>query len=149
MNYAGLKDEISNGPLAAECAAEGTDEGIAALLNRADTQHAVETWINARTLLAELGASMGATILDKLEAAAGQSSPVKWMMKFLCTDTGIDIGHPNTQGQIDTLVTAGVLTEAEGTALKNMAVKECSRAQIVGLGTVSPGDVSIALRGGY
>ena len=146
MDYTALKTEIETGPLATECVG-GTDEGIADILNRQDIHAIQERWVTARTVLAELGATAGAAILDKLQAVFASSSPVKWMITFLAQDSGIDIGNAQTQASIDGLVTAGVLTSAEGAALKNMALKTCSRAQVAGFGTVSPGDVSRALRG--
>lgn len=146
MDYSALKTEIDTGPLAAECAG-CTDEAIAAILNRGNTIAACERFVSARTILAEVPA--GATILDKLEAAAATIPDVKWAMKFLQTETGIDVGHATTRAQIDALVTAGVLTETEGAALKNLALKACSRAEIAGFGTVTAGDVSRALRGPY
>ena len=144
MDYAALKTEIEAGPLATECAG-GTDEAIAAILNRSDIIAACERFVSARTILAEVSA--GAAILDKLEVAATTIPDVRWAMKFLQTETGIDVGHATTRAQIDALVTAGVLTDTEGGALKNLALKECSRAEIAGFGTVTAGDVSRALRG--
>lgn len=146
MDYTALKTEIETGPLATECAG-GTDEGITDILNRQDISAIQERWVTTRTVLAELGATAGAAILDKLQAASASSSPVRWMMTFLAQDSGIDIGNVQTQASIDGLITAGVLTSAEGASLKNMALKTCSRAQIAGFGTVTPGDVSRALRG--
>ena len=146
MDYAALKTEIETGPLAAEYAG-GTDEAIAAVLNRSDIIAACERFVSARTILAEVPA--GAEILDKLEAAATTIPGVKWAMKFLQTETGIDVGHATTRAQIDALVSGGVLTETEGGALKNLALKACSRAEITGFGAVTAGDVSRALRGPY
>lgn len=146
MDYAALRNEIESGPLAAECTG-GTDKEIAAILSRRDISAPCERFVSARTILAEVPG--GAAILDKLEAVATSIPDVKWAMKFLQTETGIDVGHATTRAQIDALVTAGVLTEFEGAALKNMALKTCSRAEIAGFGTVTPGDVSRALRGPY
>lgn len=144
MDYASLKTEIETGPLSAECAG-GTDEAIAAILNRRDISAPCGRFVSARTILAEVPG--GAVILDKLESVVTSIPDVKWAMKFLQTETGIDVGHATTRAQIDALVTAGVLTESEGTALKDMALKTCSRAEIAGFGSVTPGDVSRALRG--
>lgn len=146
MDYAALRAEIDTGPLAAECAG-GADESIATILNRSDIPTVFSRFVSARTILAEVPA--GATILDKLEAAATTIPDVKWAMKFLQTETGIDVGHATTRAQIDALVSAGILAETEGAALKNLALKACSRAKIAGFGTVTAGDVSRALRGPY
>lgn len=143
MDHAALKTEIETGPLAAECAGQ-SDDDIAAILNDNRFTAIQERYVTARTVLSELGATTGATILDKLEAAGASSSPVRWMLKFLAQDSGVDIGHANTQGCIDALVIAGVLTTDEATALKNMALLPTSRAEILGFGPVSYNDVNKA-----
>ena len=143
MDYAALKTEIEAGPLAAECAGK-SDDDVAAILNDKRYAATKERYVTARTVLAELGATTGATILDMLEAAATQSSPVKWMLKFLTQDSGLDVGQTETQGCIDALAIAGVLTTDEATALKNMALLPASRAEILGFGAVSYNDVNKA-----
>ncbi len=147
MNYPGLKTEILTGPLTAELAGKADNE-IAAILNEPNCLAVRERFITARSILNELGPTVGAGILDKLEAAAAVSSPLKWAMRFLTTD-GIDIGADNTRSQIDALVAAGVLTDTEGKALKDMALQPASRAEIAGFGIITYGDVSRALRGPY
>lgn len=148
MDYQVLKTEIETGPLASECVGQ-SDDVVAAILNDKRYTATKERYVTARTVLAELGATIGAAILDKLEAAATQSSPVKWMLKFLTQDSGLDVGQAETQGCIDALAIAGVLTTNEATALKGMALRACSRAEITGFGAVTAGDVSRALRGPY
>lgn len=147
MDYQALATEIETGPLAAELAA--TDSiGKVAILNDRRFTMPKSRFITARTLLAELGAEMGASILDKLETAATSISPLKWAMKFLQLDGGLDIGHAQTMTMIDELVTAEVLTAAEGTALKSLGMAPASRAEVIGLGTVTYSDVMIALAQG-
>lgn len=143
MDYAALKTEIDTGPLATECVGQ-SDDNIAAILNDPRYTATKERYVTARTVLAELGATSGAAILDKLEAAATQSSPVKWMLKFLTQDSGLDVGQTETQECIDALALAGVLTTDEATALKSMALLPTSRAEILGFGTVSYNDVNKA-----
>ncbi len=143
MDYAALKTEIETGPLAAECAGQ-SDDAVAALLNAKNYEGIQERYVTTRTVLAELGATAGATILDKLEAAATQSSPVKWMLKFLTQDSGLDVGQTETQGCIDALAIAGVLTTDEAEALKNMALLPTSRAELLGFGSVSYNDINKA-----
>ena len=148
MDYQALKTEIETGPLATECAGQ-SDDDVAAILNDKRFMATGERYVTTRTVLAELGATAGAAILDKLESAATQSSPVKWMLKFLTQDSGLDVGQTETQGCIGALALAGVLNADEATALNGMALKTCSRAEIAGFGTVTAGDVSRALRGPY
>lgn len=143
MDYAVLRAEIDTGPLASELVGK-SDDDVAAILNDKQFTAIQERYVTARTVLAELGATVGATILDKLEAAATQSSPVKWMLKFLTQDSGLDVGQSETQGCIDALAMTGVLTSDEATALKNMALLPASRAEILGFGAVSYNDVNKA-----
>ena len=143
MDYAALRAEIDTGPLAAELTGK-SDDDVAAILNDKRFTTTGERYVTARTVLAELGATTGATILDKLEAAATQSSPVKWMLKFLTQDSGLDVGQTETQGCIDALAIAGVLTTDEASALRGMALLPTSRAEIIGFGSVSYNDVNKA-----
>ena len=143
MDYQALKTEIETGPLASECVGQ-SDDVVAAILNDKRYTATKERYVTARTVLAELGATIGAAILDKMEAAATQSSPVKWMLKFLTQDSGIDVGQSETQGCIDALAMTGVLTSDEATALKNMALLPASRAEILGFGAVSYNDINTA-----
>lgn len=143
MDYAVLRAEIDTGPLASELVGK-SDDDVAAILNDKQFTATKERYVTTRTVLAELGATIGAAILDKLEAAATQSSPVKWMLKFLTQDSGLDVGQSETQGCIDALAIAGVLTTDEATALKNMALLPTSRAEILGFGSVSYNDVNKA-----
>ena len=66
------------------------------------------------------------------------------MLKFLTQDSGLDVGQTETQGCIDALAVAGVMTTGEATALKNMALLPTSRAEIIGFGSVSYNDVNKA-----
>ena len=143
MDYAALKTEIDTGPLATECVGQ-SDDNIAAILNDPRYMATKERYVTARTVLAELGATAGAAILDKLEAASAQSSPVKWMLRFLTQDSGLDVGQTETQGCIDALAIAGVLTADEAAALKSMALLPTSRAEILGFGSVSYNDINKA-----
>lgn len=141
MNYHVLKIEIESGPLAAECAGKSDDE-IADILNEPRFMAVKSRFITARTMLAELpGAGV---ILDKLESVASSVPEVKWSMKYLTGETGIDVGHPGTIAQIDALSAGGVLTMAEAESLKNMALQPASRAELAGLGVVSYNDVNKA-----
>lgn len=108
-----------------------TNGEIEAALNAKTRSRIISRFVTARTILAEC--ADGATILDKLEAAGAQVSAVKWAMRFLQQEGGIDVGHPATLAMVDQLVGAGVLTAAEGAALKNLSVELCSRAEEIGI----------------
>lgn len=100
---------------------------IAEALNEVVGQAPSSRMVNARHVLAELGAA-GAAALDKLEAAAASNSVVKWAVRFL-DGQGLDIGHPMSQGMLDQLAQAGVLTATEASALKALALADQTRAE--------------------
>lgn len=100
-------------------------------------------FVTARTVLAEIVG--GAAILDKLEIAAQTVSEVKWAMKFMINDGGIDIGYPATQSLIDNLVTANILTQQDADSLKSLALQPASRAEVLNLGFIKESDVRSAL----
>ena len=102
---------------------------IAKALNTKDIDAPVSKYVNAMGVMAALGALAGATILEKLEAASVKIAPLKWAMYALKSDTGIDIGNPQTTGMLDTLVLAGVLTEAERDALKALGMGKVSLSE--------------------
>ena len=51
-----------------------------------------------------IGPSAGAVFLDKLDALSASIPALKWAMKFLQQDAGIDIGDNATQQMLDSLV---------------------------------------------
>lgn len=144
MDYAALHAELETGPLSAECTGK-SDAEIADMMNASRFPGVRSRFISARTILAEL--ADGAVILDKLEAAAPGIPPLKWAMRFLSGETGIDIGHAGTRTNIEMLEAGGILNDAERDALLAMAACTVSRAEVAGFGTITPGDVSRALRG--
>jgi hypothetical protein len=116
---------------------------VCELLNAQTLSMVKPRLVNARTVLAECGANAAAT-LDKLEAASAQVSTVKWAMKFLQQDGGLDVGHPVTQAQLSALAAGGVLTQAEADSLKNLALQPCSRAEQLGFAPVTESDLRAA-----
>jgi hypothetical protein len=144
MDYQKLKEEIETGPLALDLLGR-TDAEVAALLNERTATSVQSRFVTGRTILAEI--ADGAAILDALEAASAVIPAVKWAMLYLKGETGIDIGYPSTRAQLDALAVAQVLTPTQAEALKDMALLPASRAEIIGLPSVSYGDVSRALRG--
>jgi hypothetical protein len=124
-----LREELTNDPLGVGYA-EMTNAEVETALNAKTRSRVVSRFITARTILAEC--ADGATILDKLEAAAAQISAVKWAMRFLQQEGGVDVGHPATLSMIAQL-TGPVLTAAEGSALATLAMQECSRAEELGV----------------
>ncbi len=118
----------------------------AAALNAKTLTRVVERMTTSRGLYAALGPTVAETILQKLEGAAQAEGPyqavlaraVGWLNAYA---GGIDLGDAYTRAMLDTLQLAGVLTTAEVDALKALAVVPASRAELAGLGDVTPGDV--------
>lgn len=125
-----LTEELANDPLGLGYSGMDNSE-IEAALNSKTRSRIISRFVTARTILAEC--ADGAAILDKLEAAGATVSAVKWAMRFLQQEGGIDVGHPATLAMVDQLVGAGVLTATEGAALKELSVQVCSRAEELGL----------------
>jgi len=118
----GLREDIL--ALPADLRAQRDTQAIADALNAAGRTKLVSRQVSARTVLAELpisGAVTGAGVLDKLEAAGASIPAVKWAVRFLQLETGLDVGHPNTQAMLTVLASANVLTTAEADALKALA----------------------------
>jgi hypothetical protein len=146
MNLAALKAEIQNDPTAKGYALHLPDSPgrVVELLNAQTETMAKSRMVTARAILAEC--EDGATILDKLEAAGTSVSAVKWAVRFLGQDAGVDIGHKAARGMIDQLVTGSVLLAGEAGQLKAMAMQPASRAEVLGFGFVHDSDVRDALR---
>lgn len=143
-----LKDEIAADPAGlgyGTVVDSNDDERVAALINAKNFSGPVTRMITARGIIADLGTTVGVTVLEKLDAAKATNPAIKWVVKFLEQDAGIDIGHPTTQGAIDALQVGGLFTVEEAAALKGLAFKPLSRAEVLwGHGvSVSPADVSL------
>lgn len=99
-------------------------------------------FVTARGVLAEV--TGGAAILDKLEQLGSVVPEVKWAMRFLVGEQGIDVGHARTRGLLDALAQQGALTQDEADALKNLANQPASRADELGLDRVTEADLRSA-----
>lgn len=140
-----LSDEINNDPLNRGYAQHIPDSPgvISDMLNSIDYTMVKTKFVTARGVLAEYG-SAGAAVLDKIDAAGASDSAVKWAMKFVTSEPGIDVGHPTTRSLLNGMVPT-VLTQAEADMLLNMAVQPASRAEVLGIGYVTAADVQAAL----
>lgn len=130
--YIDNSEDLAGFPLNSDGAFE-----IAELLNRPEGQGIRSRFINARTVLAELGPE-GAAILDKLETASTSISSVRWAMSFIKQDSGIDVGHLGTQSMINLLVNGGILTADEGGAVKALALQPITRCEANVAGWIGP-----------
>lgn len=115
-----IRDRIMTSPeLQASLAARDIDALVDGLNAQGVTSHQ-SRYVTARTILAEC--ADGAAILDTLQAIGANVSAVKWMMNFLQQDSGMDAGHPRTLANIDTLVTAGVLSASFAEQIRSLSL---------------------------
>ena len=84
---------------------------------------------NAKEVLSVLGATNGAAFLDALEAVAPSNSAVKWILSFLKSETGVNVGDAETRNSLDALATAGVLATTDVATIKALAETSISWAQ--------------------
>ena len=140
-----LSNELSSDPLNRGYAQYIPDNPgmLAVMMNTLDYTMVKTKFVTARTVLAEHG-SAGAAALDKIDAAGASDSAVKWAMKFVTSEPGIDVGHPTTRALLNSMVPS-VLTQQEADMLLDMAVQPASRAEVLGIPVVTAADVQQAL----
>jgi hypothetical protein len=122
------------------------DGMIASILNRPSGIRLIERFENAIGLMSALGSGTAAVILEKLDAAKVSVPALKWAMKAIESDKGLNLGDPETQETLDELVTGGVLTSQEVESIKNLAKVSSSLAYDILGAEVTAADISIALR---
>jgi hypothetical protein len=146
MDFIVLRNEVLNDPLGKGYGALlPSCPGVVVEMLNAYTEITVKSrMITARAVLTDCGPLAG-SILDKLESAASANSAVKWAVKFIAQDAGIDIGSTAAQGMVDQLAAGGVFTSAEAMALKGMAIQPASRAEQLGLGSITEQDLRTAM----
>lgn len=143
-----LFDEIANDPLGLGYAAllPNSPGRVVELLNTKNYTAIGSRMISERGLMAKLpmGPVAADAMLKKLEAysqiQATYSSVVARALKFLAMPDGIDIGEPATQNLI-TLLGTGIITEEEATQIKDLALQPASRAEVIGIGSVTEDDL--------
>lgn len=151
VNLAQLKTELQTDPAGLGYAPHipHAPGALADLLNAQSTTLAKSRMITARGIMASygLGPSGGAAFLDKLEALAANVPAIKWALKFLQTEAGIDIGEPATQLMLTSLIGVGGITADEVNGVKAMALQPASRAEVLfGVGVqITEADVRAAL----
>lgn len=151
VNLAQLKTELQTDPAGLGYAPHipHAPGALADLLNAQSTTLAKSRMITARGIMASygLGPSAGAAFLDKLDALAANVPAIKWALKFLQTEAGIDIGEPATQLMLTSLIGVGGITAAEVNGVKAMALQPASRAEVLfGVGVqITEADVRAAL----
>ena len=151
VNLAQLKTELQTDPAGLGYAPHipHAPGALADLLNAQSTTLAKSRMITARGIMASygLGPSAGAAFLDKLDALAANVPAIKWALKFLQTEAGIDIGEPATQLMLTSLIGVGGITADEVNGVKAMALQPASRAEVLfGVGVqITEADVRAAL----
>jgi len=135
MNYQLLKQEIVDDPLSQGYSAFLPDSTgwVANMLNERKFQAAKTRMVTARGIMASygIGPTQGALFLDKLESLSANIPSLKWAMKFLQQETGIDVGEPATQIMLTSLIGVGGITQAEVDGVKAMAIQPASRAEVL------------------
>jgi hypothetical protein len=124
----------------------GTHQQAADLLNAPTFSVPCSRRINERDLLAEWGDPAHAEVfLQKLESLSESNPVIRRTLRWFTPDQeGIDAGHPTTRAMLDTLVGQAGITQAEVNRFKAMAMRSASRAEVLGIGPVTDGDVQAA-----
>jgi hypothetical protein len=109
----------------------------------------VSRTIGIGTVLDLLGPADGAAVLSTLDTLKASNPVIKWAWHLL-EKADLDVGLASTRAQLDSLATAGVLTQAQCSAIKNLAVTVASRAEVLfGNGTyVTEANIRAALATG-
>lgn len=135
MDFAALRDELQSDPEGIGYAAYLPDEPgmVVGLLNKPQFLMPKTFMVTARGVISGkgLGASAGAVFLDKLETLIPAVSEVKWAMRFMNGEQGIDVGDPETRTTLDGLVGVAGITQMEIEGIKAMAMQPASRAEIL------------------
>ena len=135
MNYQLLKQEIVDDPLSQGYSAFLPDSTgwVANMLNERKFQAFKTRMVTARGIMASygIGPTQGALFLDKLESLSANIPALKWAMKFLQQETGLDVGEPATQIMLTSLIGVGGITQAEVDGVKAMAIQPASRAEVL------------------
>lgn len=135
MNYQLLKQEIVDDPLSQGYSDFLPDSTgwVANILNERKFQAFKTRMVTARGIMASygIGPTQGALFLDKLESLSANIPALKWAMKFLQQETGLDVGEPATQIMLTSLIGVGGITQAEVDGVKAMAIQPASRAEVL------------------
>ena len=151
VNLTQLKAELQADPAGRGYAAHvpHAPGALADMLNAPTASMAKPRMITARGIMASygLGPAAGAAILDKMESLSASVPAIKWAMKFLQAEAGIDVGEPATQLMLTSLIGVGGITADEVNGVKAMALQPASRAEVLfGVGVqITEADVRAAL----
>lgn len=128
------------------------DKAIADIFNTPAGVRVVDTYINDITLLSELGSVTGAIIVKKLEGLALTNTVLEVVMRAFKSDRGINVGDAETRQFLDLIAVPdenalpNELTVSENSLIKSLAEKPSSLSYDTVGSSVTPADISIALR---
>jgi len=147
-----LNSELVNDPAGlgyAQYIPNGETGKLQALINKPQFPSVKTHMVTARGIMAGygLGPSIGAGFLDKLSAMSASVPAIKWAIKFLELEAGIDVGEAATQAMLDSLVGVNGITQAEVNGIKAMAVQQVSRAEVLGVAYIDEQTIIKALYG--
>jgi hypothetical protein len=115
-----IRDRIIGSPELQDARAARDLDALAAGLNAQGVSAVQSRFVTMRTVTAECSDADG--IITALTGAAAISPSVAEMLGFLRDDTGMDVGHPNTQAKINAMAGAGALTQAQANQIKALAL---------------------------
>ena len=142
MSYT-LRNELTTDPDARGYASM-TDAEAAADLNTPRITQLRERFVDARTVYVLFGPADGEAALQAFETVAETNPVIKRTLNWMNPDQrGVDVGLPAVRAMIDQL-TPGVFSTEQAAALKEEGEQSISRAQQLGLGTATEGDVQRA-----
>ena len=135
VNLTQLKTELQTDPAGLGYAAHvpHAPGSLTDMLNAQSATMAKTRMITARGIMASygLGPAAGAAFLDKMESLSASVPAIKWAMKFLQAEAGIDVGEPATQLMLTSLIGVGGITADEVNGVKAMALQPASRAEVL------------------
>lgn len=141
MDFSALNTLINSEP----ANAAKSDADVAVWLNTPSITRQAVSLLTTRSLMSELGPVMADSILTKLEAASsGNQILARTLMMMRPSEGGVDFGHAATRAQIDALVGAGVINQAEGNALQSLGNEQVSPGCNAGFGEISQPEITYA-----
>lgn len=152
IDITALNSELTNDPAGigyAQYLSTGETGRLQALINKPQFPSVKTRMVTARGIMAGygLGPVVGAGFLDKLNVLSASVPAIKWAMKFLELEAGIDIGEGATRAMLDSLVGVNGITQAEVDGIKAMAVGQVSRAMVLGVDYIDEKTIIKALYG--
>lgn len=123
-----LREELENDPLGIGYAEMSNDE-VEFSLNAQTRTKLVPTEIGNGMVLSAVGLTVGNALLDVI-----YNAPDFRYVKPLLEQGRLDISSPLARGALDSLVgVAEGFEQAHADAIKNLAVRSCSRAEELGI----------------